>query len=386
VDDSIVRVLGGKPTLLRRARGYAPLPIMMRESLPEALAAGGHLKTTVAFSRGRQVVLSQHLGDLDTLEAQQHYRQTVNELRQFYGLNPQRIVHDLHPGYFSSQNAQSFAGNIAAVQHHYAHILSCMAEHDLSPPLLGIAWDGTGLGTDGNLWGGEFLTLHDRGFERFAYLRPFPLPGGSSAVREPRRTLAGMLYELYGAALFEGDKRRLLKAFSATEVTLLPAVLSKNINTPRSTSAGRLFDAFAALLQVCPISSYEGQAAMLLEQTAAASSCAATYPFEIADSAPLTVDWRPMLAAAIADLSNGEPAQQIAAKFHNTLGEMTKVVALRAGQRNIVLSGGCFQNARLLQSVLQLLQDAGFSVHRHERIPPNDGGLALGQIYACKFG
>lgn len=384
LDDSIVRVLACKQTVLRRARGYMPIPVALSEPLPETLAAGGHLKAALAFSRGRHVILSQHLGDLDTLEAQQYYRHTLSELRQFFNFNPSRVMRDLHPGYFSSRYAQSITNDATPLQHHYTHVLSCMAEHDLSPPLLGIAWDGTGLGADGGLWGGEFLTIEKQGFTRFAHLRSFPLPGSAAAIREPRRVLAGLLYELYGVALFEDGYLHQLNGFAEEEIGLLRALLMKNLNTPRSTSAGRLFDAFAALLQLCAISSYEGQAALSLEQNAAANWCALSYPFVITGTAPLLIDWRPMLAAAVADRRNGEAAL-IAAKFHNTLGEMMKQVALRAGQRSIVLSGGCFQNALLLQIALQQLEGAGFTVYRHERIPPNDGGLALGQIYAAKF-
>ncbi|MGZ8096438.1 MAG: carbamoyltransferase HypF, partial [Methylosarcina sp.] len=266
-DDSIVRRIGDRMTVLRRARGYAPLSVHLKTDLPDTLAVGGHLKNTVALCHNRQIILSPHIGDLDCEASQQQFEATLNDLQEFYRIKPARLMRDLHDGYDSSRFAErerQQAPNTTAplkVQHHYAHILACMAEHGLEPPLLGVAWDGNGLGSDNTLWGGEFLLIHGHGFQRYAHLRPFSLPGGSKAIQEPRRAALGLLYEIYPNRL--SDMKNL--AFSEQELKLLEPVLSRKINCPLTTSAGRLFDAIASLLEICQINQYEGQAAMALE-------------------------------------------------------------------------------------------------------------------------
>jgi len=290
-------------------------------------------------------------------------------------------MRDLHDGYGSSQFAmrewQTASGK---VQHHYAHILACMAEHGLEPPLLGVAWDGNGLGDDGTLWGGEFLRLHDHGFERYAHLRPFSLPGGGKAIEEPRRAALGLLHEMYKERVFDLN----FLPFSESELQLLHPVLAKQINCPRITSAGRLFDAVASLLGLCHLNQYEGQAAMALENCASRSDSEASYPIRIIDSEPRVIDWQEAIEALLADIPNRD-AELIAKKFRNTLAEMILAIAKRAGEQTIVLSGGCFQNACLVEATVERLKTAGFKVFRHQNIPPNDGGLALGQLYATKY-
>ncbi|WP_374090541.1 carbamoyltransferase HypF [Methylomicrobium lacus] len=381
LDDSIVRLIGGKMTLLRRARGYAPLPVLLKTALPDALAVGGHLKNTVAVCHDRQMILSPHIGDLDCAASRQQFEAALTDLRQFYRIKPERWMRDLHDGYGSSQFAmrewQTASGK---VQHHYAHILACMAEHGLEPPLLGVAWDGNGLGDDGALWGGEFLKIHGHGFERYVHLRPFSLPGGGKAIEEPRRAALGLLHEMYKEPVFDLN----FLPFSESELQLLRPVLAKQINCPRTTSAGRLFDAVASLLGLCQINQYEGQAAMALENCASRNDCEAAYPFRIIDSKPMIIDWQDAIEALLADIPNRD-AELIAKKFHNTLAEMILAIAKRAGEPTIVLSGGCFQNACLVEATVERLETAGFKVFRHQNIPPNDGGLALGQLYATKY-
>jgi len=421
LDDSIVRLIGDKVTVLRRARGYVPTPITLKSSLPDMLAVGGQLKNTVAVSHGKQILLSQHLGDLDSAATQQQFDNTIADMHDFYQIKPVKIMHDLHSDYASSHSAERLAHSVnpplktAAVQHHYAHILSCMAEHNLEPPLLGIAWDGSGLGSDNTLWGGEFLRLHAKGFQRYAHFRPFALPGGYKAIQEPRRAALGMLFEILASRAF--DRNGL--GFSEPELQLLRSALSKHINCPTTTSVGRIFDAVASLLGLCQINHYEGQAAMALENCATqASQSDAFYDFQLTETEPLVINWQLMLEQLLDDiitpalvitdnpfgLSLSKPHETspstssgrtvfndrinkalIADKFHNTLTEIILAVAVRAGEQSVVLSGGCFQNACLVEKTVGKLKTAGFTVVCHEKIPPNDGGLALGQLYATKY-
>ena len=228
LDDSVVRLINGKITVLRRARGYAPLPVTLKSAIPDTLALGGQLKNTIAISHEHHIVLSQHLGDLDVDSTQQQFKTTLTDLQDFYQVTPTRIMHDLHSGYASSQFAASLPQPTRPVQHHYAHALSCMAEHGMEPPALGICWDGSGLGTDNTLWGGEFLLITEQGFERFAHFAPFPLPGGHQAILEPRRSALGLLYEIFGSNVFERQGLPL----SDQELNLLQSALSRQLNCP----------------------------------------------------------------------------------------------------------------------------------------------------------
>jgi|CXWL01.1.fsa_nt_gi hydrogenase maturation protein HypF len=386
LDDSVVRLIGEKITVLRRARGYVPTPVTLNTALPDMLSVGGQLKNTVAISHDRQIIISQHLGDLDSVESQRQFNATISDLRHFYQVEPVRIMHDLHSGYSSSVSAKRLCNlsepvlKSQAVQHHQAHVLSCMAEHGLEPPLLGVTWDGTGLGSDNTLWGGEFFRMRANGFQRFAHFRPFSLPGGTKAIQEPRRSALGLLYEMVSGQIFD----RTDLPFSESELKLLQSALSKQINCPRTSSVGRLFDAIASLLGLCHINHYEGKAAMALENCASRVQSDAFYPFRINETEPLVIDWQLMLEEILQDLAL-LGTDLIAAKFHNTLAEMILTIAGRSGEQTVVLSGGCFQNALLAEKTLARLKSAGFTVYCHEKIPPNDGGLALGQLYAAKY-
>ena len=380
LDDSVVRLVNDKITVLRRARGYTPLPITLKIAMPDTLAVGGQLKNTVAISHGNNIILSQHLGDLDLEATQQQFQATLTDLQEFYQIAPTRIMHDLHTGYASSRFAANMNKTSHPVQHHYAHALSCMAEHGLEPPTLGICWDGSGLGTDDTLWGGEFLLINRQGFERYAHFAPFSLPGGYKAIQEPRRAALGLLYEIFGSSVFEHQD----PPFSASELNLLQSALSRQLNCPRTTSVGRIFDAVASLLELCHINQYEGQAAMMLEMSVAAQSEQQHYDFHIQHQRPIIIDWKITLEQLLEDIPFN-PVELIAAKFHNTLAEIILTVAKKAEQKTVVLSGGCFQNAYLAAKASQRLKIDGFEVYCHEKIPPNDGGLALGQLYAAKY-
>jgi hydrogenase maturation protein HypF len=255
-----------------------------------------------------------------------------------------------------------------------------MAEHGLEPPALGICWDGSGLGTDHTLWGGEFLLITKQGFERYAHFAPFSLPGGHKAILEPRRAALGLLYEIFGGNVFEREDL----PFSSQELNLLQSALSRGLNCPRTTSVGRLFDAIASLLELCHINGYEGQAATALEMSAASTASDLYYDFRIQQKTPIIVDWKITLEQLLTDMQHS-PAGLIAVKFHNTLAEIILAIARQAGQKKVLLSGGCFQNACLTANAAKRLKRSGFEVYCHENIPPNDGGLALGQLYAAKY-
>lgn len=376
VDDSIVRIMAGRELVLRRARGYAPLPVQLAQTTKPTLALGAHLKNTVALSVGRNVFLSQHLGDLESEQAHAAFARSAADLPRLYETNPELVVCDLHPDYLSTKHAVRFSVPVRAVQHHWAHVAACMAENELSGPLLGVSWDGTGYGGDGTIWGGEFLAVDESGFTRAAHLRQFRLPGGEAAVKEPRRCALGLLYEIFGDHLCE--KRALLGDFTASEVQILRQMLSKKINAPLTSSAGRLFDAVAALVGLRARAGFEGQAAMELE-FAITPGIEEAYTFELRDRSPLVIDWQP----AIVQLVEEENVGIIAAKFHNTLTEIIVAVARRIGQSRVVLSGGCFQNRYLTERTIERLIEEGFRPYWHQRVPPNDGSISLGQIYAA---
>ena len=391
MDDSIVRVMGGRELVLRRARGYAPLPVRLKMPLPATvLGVGAHLKNSVALSvnGSADVFLSQHIGDLETGPALAAFRRVAADLPRLYDATPDVVACDLHPDYLSTRFAAELAadGTPHPVQHHWAHVLACAAENELEPPLLGVAWDGTGYGLDGTIWGGEFLLADEReetGFRRVAHLRQFSLPGGSSAVREPRRTALGMLYEIRGAEALQDERFLPVQSFSDGELALLRQMLAKGLNAPVTSSAGRLFDAVASLIGLRQRAGFEGQAAMELEFAAEPDASGDGYPFEVKNSAPLIVDWGPMIEAICDDLRRGCRPGVIAATFHRTLAQIIVVVARKVGESKVVLTGGCFQNRLLTETCVSRLRDAGFRPYWHQRVPPNDGGIALGQVVAA---
>lgn len=388
VDDSVVRVVAGREQVLRRARGYAPLPVMLPETVPPALAVGPHLKCSVALGVGTSAYISQHIGDLDTTAARQAHSRVLRDLPALYEQTPRVIAMDLHPDYASTFAAQRLArelqtegqpAELMAVQHHYAHVLSCMAENDLRGPVLGVAWDGTGLGTDGTIWGGEWLLADRSGFERVAHLRPFLLPGGEAAMREPQRSCVGLLFELHGAELLsflpEGIPRH--------SASVWLRMIETRTNVAVTTSAGRLFDAVASLLGVRHVSRFEGQAAMELEWSMGEEGPEDAYSLEVRPGeSALVVDWEPLVRDIMFHVKGGVDRARVARGFHDALVEGIVEVARRVGQERVVLSGGCFQNRYLTERTWQRLTDEGHRVYIHQRVPPNDGGIALGQLYA----
>ena len=410
VDDSLVRMVMGRELVLRRARGFAPLPVTVATPLPPTLAVGAHLKNTVALARGRQVFLSQHIGDLETAEAFRAFERVIDDLKRLNEMTPQHIVADAHSDYLSTKHARKSGLPVVCVQHHYAHVLACMAENDISAPLLGVAWDGTGFGMDGTIWGGEFLRVTPESVERVGHLRLFRLPGGDRAVKEPRRAALGVLYAMFGEAVFERAGLAPLQAFTAAELKALRPMLARPLNAPLTSSAGRLFDAVASLLSLRQTASFEGQAAMDLEFACDPDDSDEAYRVKLteihydpshdgqtlppcpvhADCLAFTcppvahvVDWAPTIEGLLTDLERGLPVWEMSAKFHNTLAEYIVVVARRVATPRIALTGGCFQNKYLLERTVGALRSAGFSPYWHQRVPPNDGGVALGQAVAA---
>jgi hydrogenase maturation protein HypF len=420
VDDSIARVMLGREIVLRRARGYAPLPVQLPSAICHrpsgiahaVLAVGAHLKNTVALSVGRQVFLSQHIGDLETDQSFDAFRRVIADFQNLYESRPTLIAADAHPDYLSTKYAHDLVSRssrrkvaqtsaprpspldpvLIPVQHHLAHVFSCMAENELGPPVLGVSWDGTGYGLDGTVWGGEFFLVTDTSSERVAHLRPFRLPGGDAAVKEPRRTALGVLYEMFGEAAFGKTGLASLQAFSPTELGPLKTMFARHLNSPQTSSAGRLFDAVASLVGLHQQVHYEGQAALELEFAVEGSQpTTETYPCpllsahasRITHHASSILNWSPMIESVLSDLDHRVPLSRIAARFHNALAEAIIAVAKHVGQPRVVLSGGCFQNRYLTERTVQRLQEEGIRPYWHQRIPPNDGGIALGQVVAA---
>ena len=386
LDDSVVRVVAGREMIMRRARGYAPLPIRQTERQPQGLAVGPHQKNTVAISTGNLTFLSQHIGDLDTTSSLESFDEISSSLSRLYELKPQFVAHDLHPDYPSSHRAKAMDIRRFGVQHHHAHILSCMADNELNGVVLGVAWDGTGYGTDGTIWGGEFLRVEDESFSRLAHFRTFLLPGGDAAMREPRRSAISLLWEISGGNLAEFEYLEPVRRYSRSEKVILEQMLESGIHCPETSSAGRLFDAVSSLLGICQITSFEGQAAMALEHRTDKSVTTGVYPFTLSGEGPsIIIDWEPMIREMIEDAKLSQRMRLPATKFHNTMAEIIVAVARRTGMRRVALSGGCFQNKYLTEAAVDRLTDSGFETYWHRRIPPNDGGISVGQIVAaCK--
>lgn len=385
-DDSVTRIVAGRPRVLRRSRGYAPSPIAL--PVPAArpiLALGGHLKSAFALGRGGHAVLGHHIGDLGEAHTLRAFRDAVAHYEALFAFAPEILAHDLHPGYATTEYALARAARegmqLVAVQHHHAHMASCMAEHGLSRPVIAIAFDGSGYGSDHTIWGGEVLVGDYSGFRRAACLRAVRLAGGEAAVREPWRIAAAHLLDC------GEDPSALLRSVPPADLRFVLRIIERGVHSPFASSAGRLFDAIAALVCERHRVSFEAQAAIELESLAAASEPCGSYPFELAsepETRLLVLDTRPIVRAIVAELRAGEPRARIARRFHDTIAEIALAAALRlrdeTGIDDVVLTGGVFQNAILLEAASARLEASGLGVHAHSRVPSNDGGLALGQL------
>ncbi|MFJ4775740.1 carbamoyltransferase HypF [Streptomyces sp. NPDC088762] len=392
-DDSVVRVCDGEPLTVRRSRGHAPLPLTLPRPVPATLAAGGDLKNAFCLGEGRKAWLSAHIGDMDDLATQEVFERAERQLESITGVAPGLLAADRHPGYRSAQWAGRHAGTrpLVRVQHHHAHIASAMAEHGLdgTRPVIGIAFDGTGYGDDGAVWGGEVLLADYAGYSRFAHLAYVPLPGGDAAVRRPYRMA---LAHLWAAGIDWTPDLPPVAACPPDELRVLRRQLERNLNCVPTSGMGRLFDAVSSLAGVCHHSGYEAQAAVELEAAALAGPAGppdAAYRFAVrhpdpGTGDPATADPGPLLAAVVEDVRAGTAPALIAARFHTAVAALVGALCVAARERQglgtVALTGGVFANTRLSSACHRLLTEHGFTVLRHHRVPPNDGGLALGQL------
>ena len=381
-DDSVATVIGRRPVVLRRSRGYVPRAVRTSRAFARpVLACGALLKNTFCLADGEGAWLGPHIGDLENLETYDAYTSAIARFERFLRIRPEVIAYDLHPDYLSSHYAiERTEGIKIAVQHHHAHIVSALAEHHVEGPVIGIAYDGTGYGTDGSMWGGELLVADRERFTRVATFRPVALPGGDRAIREPWRVADALLIDAFGE--IPPIARRRFSSVARHEREVVGDLIGHRVSCPLAHGVGRYFDGFGALFLDRPRASYEGQIALEWNQ-AAQGHAGRHYPFEIdRTTEPWQLDLRPMMRAAVHDYAHGESCSKIAGAFHNTLAEATaqivRHIAACYGRLPVVASGGCFQNVRLAESVRAALAPE-FEVLLHERVPPGDGGIALGQ-------
>jgi hydrogenase maturation protein HypF len=385
-DDSVVRVLSERQVPVRRSRGYAPLPITLPYKLgKKVLALGPFMNNTIACGMDNTVYISQHIGDLDTPLAMEFYVQTVEDFLRLFDIEPDIVVSDLHPGYYSTKFGENhFKSRLIKVQHHFAHILSCMAENEmaLDERVIGFSFDGTGYGPDKTIWGGEVLIATYKGFQRAFHLAPYRLPGGDKAVKEPCRTALSLLYETFGSNL----QNIPVDPLSENEKSFYLEMISKDVNSPLTSSMGRLFDGIASLIGLSHKISYHAQAAIALEQEALKSDDTGSYPFTVEKG---IIYQFPVIEKIVDDLNREVPGEVIAKRFHNTIAEMmvatAEMMRKETGISRAALSGGVFQNSLLTETAFNKLSDRGFSVYLHQLLPPNDGGISLGQAVSGQF-
>jgi hydrogenase maturation protein HypF len=383
-DDSLVRHAAGADRVIRRSRGIVPVPVFLRRSLPSVLACGAELKNTICLISGNRAFLSQHIGDLENATASDFFCMTIAHMQRILDITPNLLVCDLHPDYLSTRYAleRRMTGmEVMQVQHHHAHIVSCMAENRINGKVIGLAFDGTGYGSDGAIWGGEFLIADEIGFDRVGHLAYMPLPGGTAAIREPWRMAAGSLYSVFGEAMWDMDIP-LFREIDAKKLRFLQNMMDRGINCPRTSSMGRLFDAVAAIVGIRYTVAYEGQAALELEMLAdhGESGC---YPFEWLFEDGYRILLHPIIQGVVADMQNGVSPDVISARFHQTVIRMSTALCTQirqdSGLNRVALSGGVFQNTWLLTGLIRELTAHGFTVFSQAIVPTNDGGISLGQ-------
>jgi len=382
-DDSIVRHAADATRNLRRSRGFVPRPVFLRDRQPQVLGCGAELKVTACLTKGNQAFLSQHIGDMENPTTYSFFKQTVSHLERILDIHPEIIAHDLHPDYLSTRYAleEREAQSRIAVQHHHAHIVSCMAENRIDGPVIGLAFDGTGYGTDGTIWGGEVLLADAKAFQRLAFLDPVPMPGGEAAIREPWRMAVSYIVEAFGTD-FPIQEIPALRSLEPEAMRTVLQMIQKGVRCPLTSSLGRLFDGVACILGLKQTVRFEGQAAMALEM-AAKDGIKEFYDYRQMTEIPIKVPTRPIIQGVVRDLWDGVPTEVISGKFHATVIEffsgVCDVVATQTGVRRVALSGGVFQNAILLKGFIASLTRRGFEVYTHSQVPTNDGGIALGQ-------
>jgi hydrogenase maturation protein HypF len=391
-DDSVTIVERDIPRFVRRARGYAPQPIHLNYQSRQILGCGAEEKNTFCLTRDNYAFLSQHIGDMENMETLEHFVNTIELYKRLFRIEPEIIAHDLHPEYLATKYAKEMATGdnikLIPIQHHHAHIASCMADNGLEEPVIGVSFDGTGYGSDGHIWGGEFLTADYKGCTRMGHFEYLPLPGGALAIKKPYRTATGYLLAL-GIDL--DHRLPLFKQVDDVEVDIIKSQVANSLNTPLTSSCGRLFDAVSALIGVRGVIEYEAQAAIDLEMLAGdAVSEPGDYPFTVIEQEGVRIiKLLDTFAAIIDDLHSNTPEAMIAARFHNTVArmmvELCQVISAETGMKSAALSGGVFQNRLLLRKATARLESAGFNVYTHRQVPCNDGGISLGQVVIANF-
>lgn len=383
-DDSVLRSFGGRTRQVRRSRGFVPVPIFLKRELPPTLAVGGELKNTICLLRGREAFLSQHIGDLENVEAYKFFQEAVDHLQRILEIRPGIVACDLHPDYFATRWARKQPGiQAVGVQHHHAHIASCMAENHLEGRVIGFALDGTGYGTDGCIWGGEVMLADYLDFERAAHLAYVPLPGGAAAIREPWRMAVSHLWASFGPDLLKLPIP-LFRQIPKTKVLTVLQMMERQVNSPLTSSCGRLFDAVAALINIRLEVNYEAQAAVELEIYRDQAAAGQPYPFGLSEAGDLLqIDSRPLFRAIVEDLLRDATAGEVSQRFHDGLVEVLAAIARilrkRTSLNTVCLSGGTFQNAYLANHLEHELQNDRFEVYAHSQVPAGDGGISLGQ-------
>jgi hydrogenase maturation protein HypF len=388
-DDSIVRFQAGRTRFIRRSRGYAPLPIVLDQKLPKILGCGAGLKNTICLTRGHHVFLSPHIGDLENVKSYEVYQNSIDHLKRMFDIQPEIIAHDMHPGYYSTQYALARKTvKKVAVQHHHAHAAACMAENNLDEAVIAITLDGTGYGPDGHIWGGEILLCTQKAFQRKAHLSYIKMPGGDAAVLEPWRMAASILYQAIGIDFSDLDIPY-AREMGKEKLSFVGKMMEKNVNSPLTSSAGRLFDAVASLLCVRHKISHESQAAMELEALADERQAGEVYDFELAASRrddpddSFEINLMPGIRQMIGELRQNRSAGYISSKFHHTLVQAflmaTVNVSRQTGIKKIVLSGGVFNNDIILNLMIRALEENNLTVYTHTKVPFGDGGICLGQ-------
>ena len=383
-DDSVLRRTGGRTRQIRRSRGFVPVPVFLKKEFPPTLAVGGELKNTICLLRGQEAFLSQHIGDLENVEAYKFFQEAADHLQRILEIRPEIVAYDLHPDYFATRWARNLKGvHAVGVQHHHAHIASCMAENRLEGRVIGFALDGTGYGTDGRIWGGEVLLADYLSFERAAHLAYVPLPGGAAAIREPWRMAVSHLWASFGPDLLKLPIP-LFRQIPQTRVRTVLQMIERQVNSPLTSSCGRLFDAVAALINLRLDVNYEAQAAVELEMCRDATAAGHPYPFGLSEAGDLLqIDSRPLFRAIVEDLLQGAAIGEISQRFHDGLVEalasIARILRKRTSLNIVCLSGGTFQNACLANGLEHQLQSDGFEVYTHSQVPAGDGGISLGQ-------
>jgi hydrogenase maturation protein HypF len=394
-DDSVAVVERGTSQLIRRARSYAPYPVRLPFKTKQVLGCGAEEKNTFCLTKDNYAFLSQHIGDMENMETLEHFDSTISLYKRLFHVEPEIIAHDLHPDYLATKYARELGGSgmkLVPVQHHHAHIASCLADNGLESPVIGVAFDGTGMGADGNIWGGEFLVADYHNFKRVGHLEYLPLPGGAAAIKRPYRTAIGYILTLLGENALNHDLPVMREA-DDMEIEVIKRQIERRINSPLSSSMGRLFDAISALLGIRGEIDYEGQAAVELEMAAYEKDynhVQESYPYRVVEEEGIRiVHLRDLLSAVMEDLHQGVPKGKISVKFHNTvaqiINEMCHLVADETGVRQVALSGGVFQNRLLLRKTVSLLESSDFQVFTHRQVPCNDGGISLGQAVIANF-